>query len=85
MTLPSLQVLTIATADPTLFESLMARVGFRIVQRDRDPLNLSVQEDVINAVASVITENTTHGVRLSAYRHKVKTLAERAGYVVEIV
>lgn len=85
MPLPSLQVLGIAAnGDPSLFESLMAQAGFRVVPRDDDPMNTSVQEEAVAAVASAITEDTYTGVRLSPYHKQAKFLAERAGYVVMI-
>lgn len=85
MPLPSLQVLGIAAnGDPSLFESLMAQAGFRVVPRDDDPMNTNVQEEAVAAVASAITEDAYHGVRLTAYHKQAKLLAERAGYVVMI-
>lgn len=84
MPLPSLRVMGIAKSDPSLFESLMAQAGFRIVRRDNDPLNTNVQEEAVMAVASAITEDTQYGVRLSPYHRQLKTLAEQAGYVVMI-
>lgn len=84
MPLPTLQVMGIATADPSLFAQLMAEAGFRITPRTNDPHNNSVQEEAVAAVASAITENTQYGVRLSTYHRKLKTLAEQAGYVVMI-
>lgn len=84
MPLPTLRVMGIATADPSLFAQLMAEAGFRITPRNNDPLSTSVQEEAVAAVASAITESTSHGIRLSTYHRKLKTLAEQAGYVVMI-
>ncbi len=85
MPLPSLQVLGItAQGDPSLFESLMAKAGFRVVPREDDPLSTSVQEEAVSAIASAITEDAYHGVRLSPYHKQAKRIAESAGYVVMI-
>lgn len=85
MPLPSLQVMGIAAnGDPYLFRELMAKAGFSIVPQDNDPLNNQVQAEAVSAVASAITEDTYQGVRLSPYHKQLKTLAERAGYVVMI-
>lgn len=85
MQLPSIQVMSIAAkGDQSLFESLMARAGFRIVQKDNDPLNTNVQEEAVAAVASAITEDVHRSVRMSPYHKQIKTLAEQAGYVVMI-
>ncbi len=85
MPLPSIQVMGIAAkGDPSLFESLMAQAGFRVIPRNNDPLSDYVQAEAVAAVASAITEDAYHGVRLSPYHRKLKTLAEQAGYVVMI-
>ncbi len=85
MSLPSLQVLGIAAnGDPSLFENLMAQAGLRVVPRNDDPLSTNVQEEAVAAVASIITEDAYHGVRMSPYHKQAKLLAERAGYVVMI-
>lgn len=85
MPLPSIQVMGIAAkGDPSLFETLMAQAGFRVTPRDNNPLNDYVQEEAVAAVASAITEDAYHGVRLSPYHRKLKTLAEQAGYIVMV-
>lgn len=84
MPLPSLRVMTIAAADPSLFESLMRRAGFRLARRNTDPMNTQVQEESVRAVASTMMEGNYFGVKLDPYRRKLKTLAEHRGYVVMI-
>lgn len=85
MPLPSIQVVEIAAkGDFYLFENMMAQAGFRVVPRNNDPLTANVQEEVVTAIASAITENAYYGVRLSSYHRRLKTLAEQAGYVVMI-
>lgn len=85
MPLPSIQVMGIAAkGDPSLFETMMAQAGFRVTPRNNDPLADYVQEEAVAAVASAITEDAYHGVRLSPYHRKLKTLAEQAGYIVMV-
>lgn len=84
MKLPSLRVMKIATADPALFESLMARAGLRVARRNEDPLETRVQQEAIEALASVINEDVNGKVRLSPYHRQLRTLAEQAGYVVVV-
>lgn len=82
--LPSIRVMTIAAADPALFESLMRQAGFRLARRNTDPLNNHVQVESVQAVASAMMEDNYFGVRLDPYRRKLKNLAESRGYVVVI-
>src|SRR4051812_48462410 len=82
--LPSLKVMTIATADPALFESLMGQAGFRLARRNNDPFNTQVQEESVQAVASTMIEDNYFGIKLDPYRRKLKALAESRGYVVVI-
>lgn len=84
MPLPSLRVMTIAAADPSLFESLMRQAGFRLARRNSDPLNTHVQVESVHAIASTMVEGNYFGVKLDPYRRKLKTLAENRGYVVMI-
>lgn len=81
---PSLRAMKVASADPKLFESLMARTGLKIVARTNDPLSTQVQEEAVDAIASMITEDTFYGTKLSPYHKQLKILAERAGYVVAV-
>jgi hypothetical protein len=81
---PSLQVMGIAAnSDPALFENLMSNMGMRVVRRRvNDPLNTSVQEEAVMAVASAICEDTNSRMRLTKYQRALKEMAERAGYIV---
>lgn len=84
MSRPALNVMQIAAADPALFEHLMARAGLRIVPRDNDPLSTTVQAECVEAVASCISEGAGDRVKLPAHQRRMKTLAERLGYVVMV-
>lgn len=83
---PSLNVMGIvAISDPPLFEHMMAQEGLRIVgvQSD-DPLEMSVQEEAVTAIASTLTEDIHEPIELTRRQHSLKRLAENVGYVVAL-
>jgi hypothetical protein len=82
---PSLSVMNIAASgDPALFEHLMGRLGLRLVRRNDDPLQTQVQEEAVQAIASVISEGIHERVKLDRYRRHLKEIAEKTGYIVVI-
>ncbi len=78
--LPSIKAVTIATADPALFEHLLRQAGFTLVQRDHDPLRTTVQEETVTSVASLISESV-EPVKLGRYHKTLKEMAEKMGYI----
>ena len=82
MRAPSARILQIAAADPALFEHLMAKSGMRITPRDNDPLRTSVQEEIAESIAPLISEDAGTRIRLKPEVKAIKEMAEKLGYVV---
>lgn len=76
-------VIMIAAADPILFEHLMEQNGLKVHKRDTDPLRNTVQAESIRAIASMITEDIHTRAILDSTRQRLKTIAEKMGYLVE--
>ena len=82
MRAPSIRVMRVAASDPDLFESLMGRLGFRVVRRDTNPLSTTVQSEAVQAIASAICEDKNERIKLQPYHRQLKEMAEKLGYVV---
>lgn len=82
MRAPSVRVMRIISADPELFESVMGRLGFRLVRRENDPLSTQVQNEDIDAIAAVISEDSNTRLRIHPYHKQLQEMAQKMGYIV---
>lgn len=83
---PSFKVMSIlANSDQSLFEHLMAREGLDIVGvQGSDPLEMSIQEEAVSAIASTLTESIYDPLELTQRQQNLKRLAESVGYIVAL-
>ena len=84
MTIESLEIL--AKSDPTLFAEAIKKYGFQMVGiRESDPLQTQVQEELVVAMASAITESIDENAELTVEQQTVYQLAEQYGYIVQVI
>lgn len=76
---------TLARSDGGLFCEAVRDYGLEILgRRERDPIQPTVQESLIHAVASTVTEDAYNDVELNEEQEAVYQLAEKYGYIVRV-
>lgn len=76
----------LAISDSAVFEHALNAVGLTILgQDDSDPLRNSVQNEHVDAIASVLTEDAHDLVELPSDIQAIKQLAEDYGYIVGVL
>jgi len=84
MNIASLEVL--AKSDPTLFAETIKQLGLLVIgTRESDPLQTQVQEELVSAMASAITEDINDNTELTAQQKAVYRLAEEYGYIIQVL
>jgi hypothetical protein len=75
------QLELIAGSDPSLFESILNKAGYKVIGRkDSDPLRTEVQSESVDSVASMISESVDDR---SNFNMSLLAVAELHGYIVE--
>jgi hypothetical protein len=84
MSYAALEIL--AQSDPVVFAESIKKHNLRIIgKRDTNPLKTQVQEETVQSIASVLTEEISIQQELPANVRRVKLLAEKYGYIVELM
>jgi hypothetical protein len=84
MSIESLQIL--AKSDPELFAEAVKQYGLRVIgTREADPLKTQVQEELVSAMASAITEDINNNTELTTRQMAIYKLAEQYGYIVQVI
>ena len=83
-TLESLEVL--ANSDPETFAEAVKKYGLQVIgSRESDPLQTQVQEELVAAMASAITEDINDNTELTDMQQAIYQLAEQYGYIVHVI
>lgn len=83
MTLQLNELEILAKSDAELFAEAVKPFGLQVVgQKTNDPLNKEIQEEVVSAMASAITEDVNRNAEMTSEQKAIYSLAENYGYIV---